>query len=209
MKSAFNCLILIITSLFLFGCAEKFFTVYEKGSVLPKGTAENIAEKVLGFLREKGTDDRKCFVSGHRFKGIAERLEGVGKPQKIVADRGESDLTVAALMERGKIRTVKLLVVHGVGEHPVGYSGTLVRNIVTELGKMEEEGEKIDIKLVNTRGKKYRTTDAILRITRYLSKQDEKNIRNEPCLSGCNPHPLYVGCAVIRQARVSEWKLMF
>ena len=31
----------------------------------------------------------------------------------------------------------------------------------------------------------------------------------EPCLSGCNPHPLYVGCAVIRQARVSEWKLMF
>ena len=24
-----------------------------------------------------------------------------------------------------------------------------------------------------------------------------------------NPHPLYVGCAVIRQARVSEWKLMF
>ena len=29
------------------------------------------------------------------------------------------------------------------------------------------------------------------------------------CLSGCNPHPLYVGCAVIRQARVSEWKLMF
>ena len=32
---------------------------------------------------------------------------------------------------------------------------------------------------------------------------------NKPCLSGCNPHPLYVGCAVIRQARVSEWKLMF
>ena len=32
---------------------------------------------------------------------------------------------------------------------------------------------------------------------------------NNPCLSGCNPHPLYVGCAVIRQARVSEWKLMF
>ena len=32
---------------------------------------------------------------------------------------------------------------------------------------------------------------------------------NVPCLSGCNPHPLYVGCAVIRQARVSEWKLMF
>ena len=31
----------------------------------------------------------------------------------------------------------------------------------------------------------------------------------DPCLSGCNPHPLYVGCAVIRQARVSEWKLMF
>ena len=31
----------------------------------------------------------------------------------------------------------------------------------------------------------------------------------EACLSGCNPHPLYVGCAVIRQARVSEWKLMF
>ena len=31
----------------------------------------------------------------------------------------------------------------------------------------------------------------------------------QPCLSGCNPHPLYVGCAVIRQARVSEWKLMF
>ena len=30
-----------------------------------------------------------------------------------------------------------------------------------------------------------------------------------PCLSGCNPHPLYVGCAVIRQARVSEWKLLF
>ena len=43
----------------------------------------------------------------------------------------------------------------------------------------------------------------------------EKTLRNyrrlfiEPCLSGCNPHPLYVGCAVIRQARVSEWKLMF
>ncbi len=31
----------------------------------------------------------------------------------------------------------------------------------------------------------------------------------KPSLSGCNPHPLYVGCAVIRQARVSEWKLMF
>ena len=33
--------------------------------------------------------------------------------------------------------------------------------------------------------------------------------KDKPCLSGCNPHPLYVGCAVIRQARVSEWKLMF
>ena len=33
--------------------------------------------------------------------------------------------------------------------------------------------------------------------------------KSNPCLSGCNPHPLYVGCAVIRQARVSEWKLMF
>ena len=32
---------------------------------------------------------------------------------------------------------------------------------------------------------------------------------NDPCLSGCNPRPLYVGCAVIRQAMVSEWKLMF
>ena len=38
-------------------------------------------------------------------------------------------------------------------------------------------------------------------------KEKRRNI--EPCLSGCNPHPLYVGCAVIRQARVSEWKLMF
>ena len=34
-------------------------------------------------------------------------------------------------------------------------------------------------------------------------------VKNIACLSGCNPHPLYVGCAVIRQARVSEWKLMF
>ena len=34
-------------------------------------------------------------------------------------------------------------------------------------------------------------------------------LKKEACLSGCNPHPLYVGCAVIRQARVSEWKLMF
>ena len=34
-------------------------------------------------------------------------------------------------------------------------------------------------------------------------------LKVNPCLSGCNPHPLYVGCAVIRQARVSEWKLMF
>ena len=41
---------------------------------------------------------------------------------------------------------------------------------------------------------------------------DSGSLRNPslvPCLSGCNPHPLYVGCAVIRQARVSEWKLMF
>ena len=37
----------------------------------------------------------------------------------------------------------------------------------------------------------------------------EDDLTKEPCLSGCNPHPLYVGCAVIRQARVSEWKLMF
>ena len=37
----------------------------------------------------------------------------------------------------------------------------------------------------------------------------KENAMFDPCLSGCNPHPLYVGCAVIRQARVSEWKLMF
>ena len=37
-------------------------------------------------------------------------------------------------------------------------------------------------------------------------------VQYEACLSGCNPHPLYVGCAVIRQAPPgcpSEWKLMF
>ena len=38
---------------------------------------------------------------------------------------------------------------------------------------------------------------------------DTDRLLIEACLSGCNPHPLYVGCAVIRQARVSEWKLMF
>ena len=43
---------------------------------------------------------------------------------------------------------------------------------------------------------------------RAPSTEMSRNIIH-PCLSGCNPHPLYVGCAVIRQARVSEWKLMF
>ena len=40
-------------------------------------------------------------------------------------------------------------------------------------------------------------------------REKVQHYKNIPCLSGCNPHPLYVGCAVIRQARVSEWKLMF
>ena len=42
-----------------------------------------------------------------------------------------------------------------------------------------------------------------------VTSPDTWNPSNEACLSCCNPHPLYVGCAVIRQARVSEWKLMF
>ena len=54
-------------------------------------------------------------------------------------------------------------------------------------------------------------------VSKYLVRHPEpprvyrrvKLSKDEPCLSGCNPHPLYVGCAVIRQARVSEWKLMF
>ena len=41
------------------------------------------------------------------------------------------------------------------------------------------------------------------------SRLREVSLISDPCLSGCNPHPLYVWCAVIRQARVSEWKLMF
>ena len=44
--------------------------------------------------------------------------------------------------------------------------------------------------------------------TRFMAS-DGRLEKFVPCLSGCNPHPLYVGCAVIRQARVSEWKLMF
>ena len=54
--------------------------------------------------------------------------------------------------------------------------------------------------------------EQLYRIGKQLGNRlHEKGIEwwNEPCLSGCNPHPLYVGCAVIRQARVSEWKLMF
>ena len=31
----------------------------------------------------------------------------------------------------------------------------------------------------------------------------------EPCLSGYHPHPLYVGCAIKRQAGVLEWKWTF
>ena len=51
------------------------------------------------------------------------------------------------------------------------------------------------------------TIDQMAAITRGMAG---KQLRyKDPCLSGCNPHPLYVGCAVIRQARVSEWKLMF
>ena len=51
--------------------------------------------------------------------------------------------------------------------------------------------------------------DPFIGIIDRILEEDKDRPKKQPCLSGYNPHPLYVGCAVIRQARVSEWKLMF
>ena len=97
------------------------------------GTAEGVTRGLVQSYREP--QPRQCDVTGPGFEGLEVRLR-----------RQENKLSATAAPASQTAR-VKVLMVHGIGSHPPGWSTRLQRNLSDALGLtvVSERSKKIDL----------------------------------------------------------------
>ena len=78
--------------------------------------AKGVTEAVLE--RGEAEDTRACFISGPKSVG----LDAILREQESERSKGAST------------RTMKMLMIHGIGKHLPGYSGRLTEHLMRELG---------------------------------------------------------------------------
>ncbi|TDI94976.1 MAG: hypothetical protein E2O77_00015 [Caldithrix sp.] len=96
--------------------------------------AEGVTRGLMGDPDKEKKDTRSCNVSGHTFKGIEPNMV---RQEDYFAGGGNRETRP----------TLKVLMIHGIGYHDVGYSGRFSANLMREL-KLDAKGEttkRIDI----------------------------------------------------------------
>ena len=109
--------------------------------------SKGVTEAILDRQTE---DTRKCLIAGHEFEGLDSLFE--------TEDSRDADSASPARL--------KVLKVHGIGEHQPGYSGRLLNGLVTEYGF-----EKFDetVKMIQLGHRRYPDELGILRIHRFVN----------------------------------------
>ena len=117
-----------------------------------KGMAKGVTEAY--FEAHQKEDTRKCYVRGRAFEGLEPFL-------------AEQERAPAA--SRADRRTLKVLMVHGIGSHAPGYSTRLAENLAGtfSLTQMQERDRMFTLSSPSALpGKKL----GVLRVSRYTNK---------------------------------------
>ncbi len=113
------------------------------------GLTKGVVEAFLD--REEQEDTRKCWVRGKPFKGLNDYLEEANS----------------------KEQPLKILMVHGVGDHTPGYSYELQDSLVHRLGMDQANAQDKVIQLVNLDN----LPVGVLQVSRYLSSTDGREFQ--------------------------------
>lgn len=111
------------------------------------GIAKGITEAVIGDSSKQ--DTKKCYIRGRPFAGLktimtAERDQQVTEP-----------------------KSLKILMVHGIGTHAPGYSTRLAENLAVKLRLNRIDEQTKELKLTDNAGSEREL--GILRLNRYMS----------------------------------------
>jgi hypothetical protein len=109
------------------------------------------------FLEQETEDTRECWISGRSFDGLDNQLRTENEP---ASGTGTSD-------------KLKLLMVHGIGNHAPGYSRRLQDGLIAEFGF-----ENVDetIKTIALSHPAYPGTLGVLRVHRYMTLQTSQEM---------------------------------
>lgn len=120
------------------------------------GFGRGVAEVLLGD-KEKEVDTRKCFIRGRPFSGL----------ESFVAKQAGATV----LNER---RTLKVLMVHGIGSHQPGYATRLAENLARALalGRMQEKIKEFQLIHPDFPG----STLGFLRVSTYLNADGSREM---------------------------------
>jgi hypothetical protein len=109
------------------------------------------------FLEQETEDTRECWITGRAFDGLDHQLRAENEPAS-ATDVSEK---------------LKLLMVHGIGNHAPGYSRRLQDGLIAEFGF-----ENVDetIKTIPLSHPAYPDSLGVLRVHRYMTPQTSKEM---------------------------------
>jgi hypothetical protein len=109
------------------------------------------------YLEHETEDTRECWITGRSFDGLDDLFE---TENEAASATGEPD-------------QLKILMVHGIGNHAPGYSRRLQDGLVEEYG-FETTDETI--KTIAMRHPAYPDTLGVLRVHRYMTRQSSQEM---------------------------------
>jgi hypothetical protein len=109
------------------------------------------------YLEQEKEDTRECWITGRAFDGLDSQLRAENEPASATSDSDQ----------------LKILMVHGIGNHAPGYSRRLQDGLVEEFG-FEQMDETI--KTIPLSHPAYPDTLGVLRVHRYMMLQTSQEM---------------------------------
>jgi hypothetical protein len=109
------------------------------------------------YLEQEKEDTRECWITGRAFDGLDSQLRAENEPASATSDSDQ----------------LKILMVHGIGNHAPGYSRRLQDGLVEEFG-FEQMDETI--KTIPLSHPAYPDTLGVLRVHRYMMLQTSREM---------------------------------
>ncbi len=123
------------------------------------GVARGITEGLIGRQDQESIDTRQCHVRGPAFEGLESSMQ---RQEEIATAIGESR------------SSLKVLMVHGMGDHVPGYSTRLAENLARGLGLSRTERRFKELSLAPEA--KPGADLGMLRVTRFLDAKGAREM---------------------------------
>jgi hypothetical protein len=109
------------------------------------------------YLENETEDTRECWITGRAFDGLDSPLRAENEPASATSDADQ----------------LKILMVHGIGNHAPGYSRRLQDGLIAEFGF-----ENVDetIKTIPLKHPAYPDSLGVLRVHRYMTLQTSQEM---------------------------------